>query len=166
MGGILDHLQIPATEQEQKYLITAFEESLWEGPPNISDGAKEVIPKLAEHHALALISDTMYSPGRVIRKFLEQQDLRNYFQCFVFSDETGISKPHPNAYHRALSKTNSNAEQSWHIGDLVKTDITGAKEVGMQAVLFTAFKKDGEDNYEPKPDHICKNWREIEALFL
>lgn len=166
LGGILDHLQIPATEQEQQHLITTFEESLREGPPSISDGAKEVIPKLAKHHALALISDTMYSPGRVIREFLQEEGLGNYFQSFVFSDEIGVSKPHPKAYHQALSQTNSNADQSWHIGDLIQTDVTGAKEVGMQAILFTAFKNDGNTGHQLKPDHICKSWWEVEALLL
>jgi putative hydrolase of the HAD superfamily len=166
LENILAQLQIPATEREQKYLITKFEESLWDGPPSISKGAKEIIPQLAKQHSLALISDTMYSPGRVIRKFLEQHDLHNYFTSFVFSDETGVSKPDPKAYQKALQKTQSDVSQSWHIGDLVKTDITGAKKVGMQAILFIEFTRYDTHNHNPQPDHICESWEEIGELFL
>lgn len=166
LGSILDHLQIPATEQEQQYLITRFEESLWDGPPSISEGAEDIIPKLAEHHSLALISDTMYSPGRVIRKFLGEKGLRNHFQCFIFSNETGFSKPNPEAYHQALTKTNSEAKHSWHIGDLIKTDVTGAKDVGMQAILFTEFTNHENEDFDPKPDYICNNWTQIQEILL
>lgn len=164
--NILDHLQISATKEEHQFLATKFEESLWEGPPQLAENAEEIIPRLAKQYPLALISDTMYSPGRVLRTYLKRKGLEEYFQSFVFSDETGFSKPTPEAYYRALTATKSKAEQSWHIGDLMKTDITGAKKVGMKAILFTGFSTYDEQNLTPKPDHICNHWQEIVDLLL
>ncbi|SMO32146.1 HAD family hydrolase [Fodinibius sediminis] len=166
VATILEYLNIHASDDEQQYLVTRFEESLWEGAPDLSSNVQEIIPMLAERYPLALISDTMYSPGRVIRKFLEKRGLRSYFQCFIFSDETGYSKPNPRAYREALQKTSSKAAESWHIGDLVHTDITGAKGVGMQAILFTNFADYEDNNHDPMPDHICKNWTEVADTLL
>lgn len=165
--NILNYLEISASGEERKYLVTKFEESLWEGPPTLSDGAEKIIPQLAEQYSLALISDTMYCPGRVIRKYLAQKDLQKYFQCFIFSDETGFSKPDPKAYRRALAATDSEPWYSWHIGDLMQTDITGAKAVGMKAILFTNFSKYFEDEDRTHiPDHICDSWDEIDNILL
>lgn len=164
---ILNHLGIDATEQETAYLVESFEESLWEGPPDLVEGVEEVLPELACSYSLAVISDTMYSPGRVLRKFLESRGLASYFDGFVFSDETGFSKPHPEAYTLMLDQTGCSAEQSWHIGDLMKTDVRGAREVGMKAILFTGVtgEKDDEDT-GIEPDHICNTWDEVEDLLL
>lgn len=163
VNSMLDYLEIPASKEEQTFLVKQFEESLWEAPPQIAEGAKEIIPRLANRYSLALISDTMYSPGRVIRKYLEQEGLEQYFQSFVFSNETGFSKPDPRAYHQALDATESTIEQSWHIGDRIDTDITGAKKVGMQAILFTNFTQ-YNNALSPAPDHNCKNWEEVGKL--
>lgn len=164
VGYVLDHLNIKATEKEQQYLTKKFEESLWEGPPKLSSGVNEIIPQLARQHSLAIISDTMYSPGHVLRKFLEEKELSSYFKSFIFSDEAGYSKPDPRVYHQALDATDSTIEKSWHIGDRMDTDITGAKEIGMQAVLFTNFVQYDEGQYNHQPDHICKNWEEVANL--
>lgn len=162
VNQILSHLGIPATKDEQQYLVHKFEESLWEGPPELTVGVRKTLSKLADQYPLALISDTMYSPGRVIRRYLENNDLFDYFQCFVFSDETGYSKPNPRAYKQVLKKTGCSAQHSWHIGDLIKTDIAGAKKVGMKTILFTGvsgYSKSDKDEVEP--DYICESWEEV-----
>jgi putative hydrolase of the HAD superfamily len=161
---VLDYLDISATEKEHEYLATAFEESLWEGPPELSEGVEDIIPQLARQHSLAIISDTMYSPGRILRMYLKEKGLSSYFQSFIFSDETGFSKPDPRAYHQALDATEGTIKQSWHIGDRVDTDITGAKEVGMRTVLFTNFIQYDDGQYDPQPDYVCKNWKEVGNL--
>lgn len=165
-GYVLDHLNISATEEEQQYLTKQFAESLWEGPPKLSANVEEVIPRLANKHSLAIISDTMYSPGYVLREFLEKKELSKYFQSFIFSDETGCSKPDPKAYRKALTETQSRAAESWHIGDRLDTDITGAKKVGMQSILFMNFTDYDSQDLSLTPDHSCKNWEEVAKLLL
>jgi len=158
--SILDYLDIAASSTEQDYLVTQFEESLWEGPPQLAEGTQDIIPQLADRYPLTLISDTMYSPGRVLREYLKRAGLHKYFKGFVFSNETGVSKPNPKAYKQALEATGSTFDKSWHIGDRLDTDITGAKEVGMGAILFTEFTQ-YDDTHDPSPDFICHNWQQV-----
>jgi len=166
VATILNYMEIPATDNEHQYLVTAFEESLWDGAPALAKGAKQIIPKLAKKHSLAIISDTMYSPGRVLRTYLEREGLERYFQSFVFSDETGYSKPDVRAYRKAMKETSDDTGTSWHIGDRIDTDVTGAKDSGMQAILFTNFNNYNKEELNPKPDYTCKNWQEISAIIL
>lgn len=166
--NVVDRLGIPATEQEIGDLAKLYEDSFWEAPPELVEGVEELLPELAARYRLALISDTMYSPGRVLRKFLENRNMARYFNGYVFSDETGFSKPHPEAYTMVLEETGCHPERSWHIGDLMKTDIKGAKAVGMKAILFTGVTgREGIDEpADAEPDHICGSWMEIGELLL
>lgn len=169
VSHVLNNLGIPATNKELEYLVGQFEESLLEGPPAILDGAKSAIQSLAEHYRVTLISDTMYSPGRVIRKFLQEQELLDYFDAFLFSDEAGFSKPNPKAFEKMLDDTGCKAEESYHIGDRINTDISGAKSVGMKAILFTGISKKSngsDDQKELKPDYICGNWAEVKEILI
>lgn len=167
VGDILNHLGIPATKKELEYLVKKFEESIWVGPPQLAEGADEILPALADRYYLSLISDTMYSPGRVIRQFLAGHNLFDCFSGFVFSDEEGYSKPNPKAFKLMLDKTGSKAGDSYHVGDLFKTDIKGAKQVGMNAILYTGHSGTGQTSEEDiRPDYICKSWKEVGELLM
>lgn len=169
INKILINLGIPATKMEMDYLIKVFEESLLEGQPAILDGAKKTIESLTEEYRLTLISDTMYSPGRVIRSFLQEHELLDHFDSFLFSDEAGFSKPNPKAFQKMLEDTGCTAAHSYHIGDRLNTDIAGAKKAGMKAILFTGISMKSDalgSEEEAEPDHRCGSWQEVHELLL
>lgn len=169
VSKILNNLGIPADKMEYEFLVDKFEASLLDGPPAIINGAAQTIHNLSKEYRLTLISDTMYSPGRVIRRYMEEREILHFFDVCFFSDEAGYSKPNPKAFRRMLDDTNSNAQHSYHIGDRVNTDIAGAKAVGMKAILFSGISsKDEESGDEPsaQPDYRCKNWKEVQELLL
>jgi putative hydrolase of the HAD superfamily len=194
--GMLNALAIPAKPAEVDDLTEAFRESLFLGPPELAPGIQEALANLSMYFRLAIISDTMFSPGSVIRRYLEQVDVLRFFDAFAFSDELGVSKPHPKAYETVLKATGSDPEHSWHVGDMLKTDIRGAKAMGMQAILYTGFSggvdavaggkmgaaasgnsadskpagSDGKNNglqqNLPEPDFVCATWDNVADILI
>lgn len=161
-------LSIPADAQAIEEVTLSFEEGILQHPPALLPGAKETIRFLAEEHYIALISDTAFSPGRVLRQIMERDGIAEYFSAFSFSDETGVSKPHEQAYRTALAGAGCAAEAGVHIGDIERTDIEGAKAYGMRAILF-AGDPHGRMNDEHKDiptraDARAESWTDILAL--
>jgi putative hydrolase of the HAD superfamily len=150
--GMLDALAIPANPAEVDQLTEAFRESLFLGPPEPAEGVREALANISLYFRLAIISDTMFSPGSVIRRYLEQVELLQYFDAFAFSDELGVSKPHRKAFESVLQATGARPEDSWHVGDMLKTDIRGAKSLGMHAILYTGFAGGYDQTGSPDPD--------------
>lgn len=104
--------------------------------PRPVPGVTEVVPRLAQRYRLGLISDTGLTPGRVLRKILRRDGLLSCFGALTFSDEIGSAKPQPGPFLRTLGVLDVGPEQAAHVGDLPETDLAGAREVGMKAVLF------------------------------
>lgn len=156
---IMEYLNIPATKSEREEATFTFQHSLLKGAPELAPGVLEIIPQLAEKYPLAIISDTMFSPGSVLRSYLMTKGLLQYFNHFVFSDEVGYSKPDKRAFHQVLEKNKAEAEHSFHVGDIQRTDIVGAQAVGMKAILYTGVS---EQHLEGNTaDHVAPNWKMV-----
>jgi putative hydrolase of the HAD superfamily len=158
-------LGIHADAQATDEVTLAFEEGILKHPPKLLPDVKEALSTLARHHYLALISDTAFSPGRVLKRVMEQDGIAEYFSAFSFSDETGVSKPHPRAYQVALQGIVFMPHECLHIGDIERTDIVGAKNFGMRALLF-AGDPHGRMNDEHKDqptvaDARAESWLHI-----
>jgi putative hydrolase of the HAD superfamily len=88
--------------------------------------------------------------------------LTSHFTCLSFSDETGVSKPHPDAFLRTLACLDAQPAEAVHIGDLTRTDIAGAKGVGMHAVRFTGSNDDPDSSVAP--DATVSTYADFELL--
>lgn len=116
-------------------------------PPAIVEGVKEVLQELSKECRIGLISDTAATPGAILRKIMARDGIEKYFSSFVFSDELASTKPNRLNFEKALQDLKIKPEQSVHIGDMDRTDIAGAKAVGMKAILFTGINnKDVNSN--------------------
>ncbi len=162
--GMLVHLNIPAQEKHIEELTATFQESLYEGPPEPAPGIKKALEELSRYYRIGLISDTMFSPGTILRKYLDQIGLLQYFDAFAFSDEMGVSKPHPKPYRYVLQSTGADPALSWHVGDIQQTDIVGAKSMGMGAVLYTGFNKNDQKN--STADFVCEHWEAVADILV
>lgn len=59
-----------------------------------------------------------------------------YFENLITSEDLGVKKPHPQAFIGALKRCGSDATTSAMVGDNLKVDVVGAREVGMLAAYF------------------------------
>ncbi|MCC5933471.1 MAG: HAD family hydrolase [Balneolales bacterium] len=159
VGFTLESLKLSVSAQQQRELAFVYEESLLDGPPELAPGVLEAVEKLAAHYKLGIISDTMFSPGRVLKAFLDDKGLGRHFSAFAFSDEVGVSKPHPKMFEKILTETGSSTQGSWHIGDIQQTDIKGAQGFGIKGILYT-----GVSDFHKKDttaDLICESWEQV-----
>jgi putative hydrolase of the HAD superfamily len=155
-------LDVQIDETRHAETVNVFEEGLLYGPPAFVEGLPDALAWAAQRYRLGLISDTMFSPGRVIRRLLQEHDLLRYFDAFVFSDEVGYAKPDVRAFEQAAAALDARPGQLAHIGDLRRTDVAGARKAGAQAVLFTGVHTDAEPG--PEPDAVLDHWDRLSFL--
>lgn len=148
---MLDELLIQLPPNDFDALALYYDRSLLEANPGpmLLDGAKETIGRLAQHYRLGVISDSGLSCGKTLREFLIRDGLIDCFTHLSFSDEVGVSKPHPRIFHHTLDRLGAQPHEAVHIGDLTRSDIAGAKAIGMQAVRLTANYDDADRSVLP-----------------
>jgi putative hydrolase of the HAD superfamily len=117
-------------------LVDRFERLILELPPEPMPGAVYTVPQLAERYRLAIVCDTGYSPGAVLRQVLDRHDLLGYFEYAYFSNEHGMSKPDPRVFLHVLAELDVRPTEAAHVGDIQRTDVAGAQAAGMTAVHF------------------------------
>ncbi len=132
-----------------------FEEAIQNPPP--LDSAVEAVQKLAQKYPLALISDTAWTPGRVLRQIFANYKILDCFRVLIFSGEVGVTKPHPQMFRLALNGLGVQARECLHVGDLQRTDIAGAKAVGIHAAWIRRPVYAGNEQQDHGPDVVVNS---------
>ncbi|MDZ7343115.1 MAG: HAD family hydrolase [candidate division KSB1 bacterium] len=134
--------------------------------PPAFDGALDAIHALAKTYPLALISDTAWTPGRVLRQIFAYYDILDCFRVLLFSDEIGVTKPHPKIFHLALKALGVTPAACLHVGDLQRTDIAGAKALGMRAAWISRPVYAGHEQKDHGPDVVVSGVAEVAKKLL
>lgn len=138
-SGISDDDAIAALTRE-------FEEASLVAGVVAVDGTHEVLATLARHGiGLALVCDTGFTPGRVVRRLLEEEGLIAYLEVLCFSDEVGVPKPGLDIFAKALAGLGVRPPEAVHVGDLKRTDVAGARDIRMHAARFRGVHDDQSD---------------------
>ena len=66
--------------------------------------------------------------------------LAEFFETITDSGRVGVQKPHPEIFRAALRSLGVEAEESVYIGDVYSIDYTGARGVGMHAIVMDPFE--------------------------
>ncbi len=130
-------------------------------PPDVIEGAAEALAELSRSYKLAVVSDTITTPGTGLRQLLEGHGLAGYFSAFAFSDEVGHSKPHRDMFASAAGQLGVGLDEIIHIGDRDHNDIKGPQALGAMAILFTASR--AHDAATTTADAVCASYAELPA---
>ena len=127
-------------------LTREFEEASLDAGVDAVEGALETIRVLEEKDIrVGLICDTGITPGRVVRELLDKVGLLEHLEVQCFSDEVGVPKPGNDIFAKALAELGCRPPEAVHIGDLRRTDIAGAHDIGMHAIRFRGVHDDRSD---------------------
>lgn len=123
----------------------------------------DVIPALRQLQQdglkLGLVSNTLL-PGCVLDRHLDMLGLTPLLPIRVYSSEVGYRKPKPIIFQAALEQLDLPPASCAFVGDLVKTDIKGARRLGMTTILRMTPKKQNIH----LADHCIDRISELPAL--
>lgn len=86
-----------------------------------------------------ILSNTGFIKGMTMRKFLIHENLDQYIDFHIYSDEINCSKPNPLIFQEVKNNIKNKdlpLQQILHIGDNPVADYQGAKEFGFSAHLL------------------------------
>jgi len=155
--GKLGAQQLP--ENFRNDIVAYFEEVALPDHPRLLEGVKETLECLKPKYNMGIISDSGFTPARNLRKIVAINGILDLFDFTLFSDETGYNKPHKVMFEMVLSALSTKPSEAIHVGDLLQTDVAGAKAFGMKAAWLNPEGK--EFDGACKPDFNIRKIREV-----
>jgi HAD superfamily hydrolase (TIGR01509 family) len=98
----------------------------------ILPGTRESLERIGARHGIAVISNADGKVEAVLRRC-------GIFDCFQSVTDSGImgeEKPNPAIFHAALAQMKAQPAESLYVGDVYSVDYVGARNAGMDAILF------------------------------
>ena len=112
---------------------------------------------------VGIVCDVGLTPSPVLRDYLEGHGILALFDHWSFSDEVGVYKPNAAIFDHALAGLGGiDPTRAAHIGDLRRTDIAGAKGMGMLALRYRGVTDDDPD-HGPEGDVVIDDHAEVPA---
>lgn len=138
VGGVDRGLAARLSADLLAALVDAYARAILVVPPAVDEGASKALRALSDlGYTLAIVSNTMRTPGVTLRRVLEHYGLLRYFAHAAFSDETRVRKPDPAIFHGALRALGASPGDAIHVGDDPVLDVEGARAAGMRVVQAT-----------------------------
>lgn len=160
---LLEHLDADLPDAASQRLGRAIESVyLSTDVPRPVPAVQQVLPELAERYRLGVISDTGLTPGRVLRQVMQRDGLLSCFDALTFSDEIHVAKPEPKPFLHTLGALGVSPHAAAHVGDLPETDLRGARDVGMKAILFLGVSQ--REDGRPLADAAFTHYHELIGL--
>jgi len=164
LANVLDNLSATLSPQQAAAVLRYWQEVLIEYPPPFLPCVSDVMQDLCQRGLrIALISDTGFTPGSVLRRVLGAEGIRHCFDWLTFSNEIGVTKRRPYAFTSTLRALGVSPSEALHVGDRLTTDMDGAKGVGMYTALITE-SSGGEAN--ENVDFVLEHMADLPTMLV
>lgn len=160
---LMRQLGFPPESVPFETVTAAYEDLTLEFLPKLLDGVGEAIEQLASRYHLALICNTGYTGGRVLRQVLAKHGVVGYFQTLTFSNEYGWLKPDPRIFHHTLEILGVEPGHALHVGDMEELDVAGARNAGMYSARYLP-EGDNDGAVTSAADLLFFDWSEFVDL--
>lgn len=153
--AIVEDLGFDVSADVRTQLIEAFTTAGHEAELHPTEGIGDCLRTLrAAGLRIGIICDVGMTPSTALREHLRRHGLLDFFDHWSFSDEVGVYKPDPAIFEHALAGLGDlSPSEVAHVGDLRRTDVAGAKAMGMVSVRYTGVFDD-DSQPEPEADHV------------
>jgi HAD superfamily hydrolase (TIGR01549 family) len=124
------------TEGHLEEVCSAGEKSLaaWHTFIRFPEDPRGVLARLGERFRLGLVSN--FDHPAYLRALLARLGIAHLFGAIVISGEVGAQKPSPEIFHQALTALGSAPGRTAFVGDSLRDDIEGARQVGCLPILI------------------------------
>jgi HAD superfamily hydrolase (TIGR01509 family) len=156
LGAVDGKLPARVPADVMRALIDAYARPILMVPPAVDDGARLALERLrAQGLTLAIVSNTMRTPGTTLRKLLERFGLLAAFAHATFSDEVGVRKPDAEIFALTLRALHVEPSAVVHVGDDPILDVLGARRAGLRTIQVTSASPEalGDD----RPDAAIRS---------
>jgi HAD superfamily hydrolase (TIGR01509 family) len=148
---VLGEFGVSLTEEELTRFLAA-EHAAWVPARRMGAQSHALLDSLRERGLKTGLVSNAFDPGWLLHEDLERMGLAERLDTAVFSSEVGKRKPHPLPFEVALERLDVRPERAVFVGDSLRADIAGAKDLGMTTVQALWFRAD-EDDVDVEPDH-------------
>lgn len=148
--------EIGATENSREALLQELVKNTQDSAnwDQILPGTRPALDRIASRFRIAIISN---ADGK-IENVLSRCGIADCFESITDSGIVGFEKPRLEIFAAALKAMNARAEESLYVGDVYSVDYVGARNAGMQAVLF-----DVAGAYRDRPEPRVESLKELES---
>ena len=99
----------------------------------------DVLAVLSALKKRKLVLGLLTNLARDMTPICQKLGLEPYLDFVVTSEEVGVDKPDPLIFLTALERAGVNASEAVHVGDQYKSDVIGARGVGITPVLIDRY---------------------------
>jgi putative hydrolase of the HAD superfamily len=120
---------------------------------NLLPGTLEILEYLESKYPLHIITNG-FKEVQYLK--LSHSDIRRFFKYIHISEEIGFSKPAPEIFHHAVRCAGTASDLCLMIGDNVETDILGARNSGVDDLLFNPNGLEYENHFGREIKHLSE----------